>query len=100
MDKLLDDIKNYLDITWEDEKLDIKLSGMIARGMQEINNKGGEDFDYSVEDEPRSLLFTYVMYEREHALDDFWKNYRESIIGLRIKGKVRRYLAENEETDV
>ena len=30
---LLEDVKNYLDITWDDEATDKKIGGLIASGM-------------------------------------------------------------------
>lgn len=94
-EKLLPDVRNYLDITWEDDAGDKKICGIIARGISAINAKGGAEFDYTEEALPRSLLLQYVLYERENALDDFWRNYKPDIIGLQIREKVRRY-AEKE----
>ena len=37
------------------------------------------------------------MYERSWALDEFWKNYREEIISLRLRKRVQRYEAEKQE---
>lgn len=36
---LLDDVKNYLDITWDDELTNTKLSGIIERGKNFLNKK-------------------------------------------------------------
>ena len=32
-DGLLSDVKNWLDITWDDDATDAKVSGLIASGM-------------------------------------------------------------------
>ncbi len=40
--KLLNDIRNYLDITWDDPLGDEKLRGMVKRGMAAISGKIGE----------------------------------------------------------
>ena len=37
---LLNDVKNYLDISWEDDNTDSKVTGIIERGMKYLN-KGG-----------------------------------------------------------
>jgi len=42
---LLDDVKNYLDITWEDEATDRKLAGIVAGGMDYLDDKAGERLD-------------------------------------------------------
>jgi hypothetical protein len=93
---ILEDIKNYLDITWEDPEGDKKLKGMILRGASAINEKSGVEFDYLQEGTHRSLLFHYVMYERSGMLNEFWINYKQDIIALQVKEEVRRF-AENQQ---
>lgn len=39
LSKLLEDVRNYLDITWDDPKGDEKLQGMIKRGMASLAGK-------------------------------------------------------------
>lgn len=85
---LLNDIRNYLDITWEDAELDKKLQGMISRGKAYIDSRGGKPFDYEVEGLPRMLLFNYVMYENSGMLEEFFKNYQAELISLRLESRV------------
>lgn len=40
---LLADVKNYINITWDDEATDAKISDMIASGMVYLNEKYGEE---------------------------------------------------------
>ena len=40
--KLLNEIKNYLEITWDDSLGDEKIRGMVKRGMAAISGKIGE----------------------------------------------------------
>ena len=42
---LLDDVKNYLNITWEDEATDQKIGGLIASGMVYLDAKYGSTAD-------------------------------------------------------
>ena len=56
-DGLLEAVKNYLDITWDDPDGDNKLSGIIMRGMQYLNKVAGQELDYTAEDKPRELLW-------------------------------------------
>ena len=93
---LLADVKNYLDITWKDEQADVKLKGMIKRGMDAISGKIGE-CDFYEETQERALLFDYVMYARVGELPQFWKNYTTEIVSLQIDRKVKKY-AGNAET--
>lgn len=87
---LLDDIKNYLDITWDDPMGDQKIMGMIQRGIAAIKGKIGECNFYE-ETQERALLFDYVMYARAGEIPQFWENYRTDIISLQIARKVDAY---------
>lgn len=90
--ELLNEVKNWLDITWDDEDADAKLSGQIRRGIAYISSKtgvstsafGGVDADHRA----MELLLNYVLYDRAGALNDFRKNYQQDIVGLRIKWEV------------
>lgn len=93
-DGLLADVKNYLDITWDDEATDAKVSGSIASGMAYLDGKLGEAGDYTQDGMPRTLLFEYVRYARDSALDVFEGNYLALILDMQNERAVRRY-AEN-----
>lgn len=93
-DGLLDAVRNYLDITWEDPVGDKKLTGIISRGMKYIDNVAGEACDYTVEDKPRELLFDYVRYARANALDEFQNNYLHELLSFQNQKEVARYVAE------
>lgn len=97
--ELLSDIKNYLDITWDDEAGDIKLSGFIARGMKYINFVAGEECIYTDEDKPRELLFEYVRYVRSNALDEFQNNYLHELLTLQMHKEAERYV-KSQNSDI
>lgn len=96
---LLEAVKNYLDITWEDDAGDEKLSGIIARGIKYINLVAGAELDYIDEDKPRELLFDYCRYVRSNALNEFAINYQHELLSLQIQQEVKAY-AEAENSDV
>lgn len=95
---LLEAVKNYLDITWEDPAGDEKLSGIIARGIKYVDGIAGAEMDYTVEDKPRELLFDYCRYARSNALDEFQKNYLHELLTLQLNQEVASYEAAN--TDI
>ncbi len=99
---LLEDVKNYLDITWKDCAGDEKLSGIISRGMKYINSVAGAELDYMEEDKPRELLFDYCRYTRSNALDEFQLNYQHELLALQIEYEVKAYAAaqESDNSDV
>lgn len=90
LSKLLEDVRNYLDITWDDPKGDEKLLGMIKRGMESLAGKIGE-CDFLRDTQERTLLFQLVMYEYSGELQQFWENYKSEIVGLQIAKKVEEY---------
>ena len=91
---LLDAVRNYLDITWNDDAGDEKLSGIVARGMKYLDNVAGEALDYMVEEKPRELLMDYCRYVRSNALDEFQQNYLPELLTLQNQKEVARYVAE------
>ena len=55
-DELLQDVKNNLNITWNDEATDTNIRGLIASGTVFLDSKGGTEFDYEADGMPRTLL--------------------------------------------
>lgn len=99
-DGLLGAARNYLDITWEDADGDIKLSGILARGMRYLNGVAGADLDYISEDAPRALLLDYARYVRADALDEFQTNYLHELIALQIREEAKRAEPGQQTADV
>lgn len=91
-EQLLEDVENYLDITWEDEATDKKIRGLIASGIVYLNGKLGTPADYSEDGMPRTLLFEYVRYARDYALDVFENNYLSYLLDMQNEKKVDDYV--------
>lgn len=87
---LLSAARNYLDITWEDDAGDHKITGILERGIQELNNIAGIELDVASETVERQLLLDYCRYARSNALDEFRRNYKSELVMLRIRHQVRR----------
>lgn len=99
---LLRKIKSFLGITWEDDETDEIIMPMIISSISYLDDVCGCELDYihtsssDFEDKTYSsaslkaqeLLFNRVFYMREKALDDFDKNYRSSLVGLNLLGRV------------
>ena len=97
--ELLSDIKNHIDITWEDEATNKKIRNLTAQGMVYLNGKYGEEADYSVDGSPRTLLFEYVRYARDSALDVFENNYRAQILAMQNDKAVERHVAKTVQAE-
>lgn len=87
-EELLNDIKVYLHINWQDENTDKNLTGMIKRGMARLQDIAGVPLDFTVEDLPRSLLFDYCRYANSHAIEMFEKNFQSELTSLHIGSQV------------
>lgn len=62
--KLLNEIKNYLEITWDDSLGDEKMRGMVKRGMAAISGKIGESISMRKLRKKHSFLIMSCMPER------------------------------------
>lgn len=91
MEALLEEVRNYLDITWEDDPGDKKLLGILKRGQQYLEKRAGGPLDFTKEGDPKALLFEYARYVRSDALDEFQGNYLHELLVLRFAGEVERY---------
>ena len=92
---LLADVKNYLNITWDDAATDTKVSGLIASGMVYLDGKAGGEQDYTADGGPRTLLMEYVRYARDSALDVFENNYQSLILSMQSERRVSAYAMES-----
>lgn len=97
---LLDEVKNYLDITWTDTQTDIKLTGIIERGKKYLNRIAGKELDFATEDKPKELLLDYCRYVRSNAIEMFQQNYLHELLSLQIESEVDAYEAANPDTTV
>lgn len=86
---LLNDIKSYLHITWQDPETDKNITGIINRGMSRLQEIAGVTLDFSKEDLARQLLFDYCRYANSHALEMFEKNFAAGLVSLHISGQVQ-----------
>lgn len=91
MQQLLADVRTMLDVTWEDRETDEKLKNWIRSGVAYLDGKRGEAGDYLSPGTPRTLLFEYVRYARDAALDVFENNYRSLILDMQNGRKVEAY---------
>lgn len=84
MGELFEDIKNYLDITWELNTAEqIKLRGMINRGKAFLSGKIG-DCDFENDTPEKALLMDYCMYARAGQIPEFIENYKSEIVALQM----------------
>ena len=91
VEKMLQDTRNYLDITYEDNDTDVKLLG-----ADYLDRVAGTPQDYDTDSTAKSLLLDYCRYARNNALELFEQNFRAELIMLRIGVQTGEY-AERQE---
>ena len=92
MDELLEEVKEYLHITWKDE--DNKVNGTILEAKQYLSEKVGTVIDYSKDLVAKGLLKDYCRYVRNYSKEYFEKNFLNEIQNLQFK-----YAINNSEGD-
>ena len=92
---LLADVKNYLNITWDDVATDAKIFGLIASAAAYLDSKLGGQPDYEADGMPRTLLMEYVRYARDSALDVFENNYQALILTAQNESLVMQNAVES-----
>ena len=97
-DELLADVKNYLNITWNDEATDSKIRSLIASAAFYLEGKGVGPLDFETDGMPRTLLMEYVRYARAEALDVFENNYLSLILDMQNEGMVKEYVESTQQT--
>ena len=88
-----------MDYTWQDETLDRKYQGFIRDGMAYVNGKYGEPADFETAGSPRTLLFEYVRYARDGAMDIFENNYKSMILAMQNQKAVKAYAKNTVSTE-
>lgn len=91
---LLEDIKNYLDITYEDPDGAMKLYGIIQRGEAYLDKVAGKKQDYEEEGLPRALLFDYCRYARNNVIELFKENFQSELVALRMGAQTDEFAKE------
>ncbi len=77
---MLNELKNYLNISWQDELIDNKLIQLVDESKAVLNHLIGVDLDYEQDQEAKELLFNRVRYAYNNALDEFEKNFAQVIL--------------------
>ena len=77
---MLEELKNYLNISWQDELIDNKLTQLVNESKAVLNHLMGVDLDYEQDQEAKELLFNRVRYAYNNALDEFEKNFAQVIL--------------------
>ena len=93
---MLEKLKEYLNITYDDEATDKMLTGALERGKRILDDYAGDKLNYDEEGLAKQLLFDYCRYVRSHAAEMFEQNFRHDLISLREMTEVAAYANQKE----
>lgn len=94
---MLQRVKAYLKITWDDE--DTAITDLITRGKKKLEGLAGAELDFDTEGLACSLLFDYCRYAYNNASDYFEENFQREILRLQLKTGVSLLPVEDEEDE-
>ena len=98
-DKLFDQVKRKLNVTWEDDDTTARIEEIIDSAIPTLIHKLGianPDFDFSVPGMENNLFRSYCLYEWNHCANEFDDNYANEIGQVREKHEVGYYRSESE----
>lgn len=96
---LIETLKNYLDITWNDAHTNAKLEGILARAQTKLcAYAGAESLDFADGTEEQQLLLDLCRYVWFNVPENFEENYRHDLIMLRAKYQTEAMQDEAEHT--
>ncbi|MBJ8025444.1 phage head-tail connector protein [Bacillus cereus] len=93
MDELLNELKDVLKITWNEE--DTHLNSILDKGKAYLFNLTNASFDFSKELTPKDLLLERCRYVYNNAGDEFEKNYKNELTRLILDVAIGRVGAVN-----
>lgn len=92
---LLDDVKEKLKITWDDENTSLEDS--ILKGKSYIQSITGTTLDFEVTGEPHTLLIEYCRYDYNNAIEYFEENFGSRLSRLAYMEEIKEYQAAQTE---
>lgn len=94
---MLQKVKAYLKITWDDE--DTAITDLITRGKKKLEELAGAELDFDTEGLARSLLFDYCRYAYNNASEYFEENFQKEILRLQLMTGVSLLPVDGEEDE-
>lgn len=83
--ELIDDVKNYLGVTWDDARLEKQIED--ARSL--IESYSGTTIDFFTNPPAYELLRAYVRYTRNHAEEWFEENFKSRLLNLQYQEAIK-----------
>lgn len=87
-------LKNELNITWDEEETNLRLSRIVENAVLTMNRKLGATIDYSEPGQEQELFIAYCMYVYNNCANQFDEHYLNEIMQIRSIYEVK----QNEES--
>jgi hypothetical protein len=94
IDELLGELKDKLQVTWDDEATIRNLKRMLSSGINYFNELCDTEFNFEEYSSERELLMERCRYIWNNALEDFETNFLQELSRLILKAAVDSYSPE------
>ena len=85
---LLEEVNDYLKITWDDE--DQSLTRMIEGAKSYLDSLVGVELDFAKDDDPKTLLLDRCRYVYNNASEYFEESFQREILRLQLRMGVEK----------
>lgn len=82
---MLEEVKKYLAITWNDDITNTNVENSINEGKGYLQEIVGSSIDFDTDKIARALLKDYCRYVRNYSLEYFEVNFQSALIKLQLK---------------
>ena len=89
--QLLVELKNHLQITWDDSATNKRLSTSIKNGKRFFNDLCEHEFTFEEGSTERELLMERCRYDWNNALDEFKTNFKSDLSKLIMDIAIMQY---------
>lgn len=86
---MLEELKDYLKITWSDEDKQLEITINRAKSYLE-NDIAGVSLDFEADTSSKQLLLDCCRYIYNNAFEYFEVNFRRQLLRLQLKSAVRK----------
>ncbi|MBS4171939.1 hypothetical protein [Bacillus sp. FJAT-49736] len=90
---MLEKLKNYLRVTWDDENED--LDQILKRGKDYLNEIAGVELDFEKDSLAIQLLLDFGRYVYNNSFELFEANFESQLLRLSLREGLKEH-AENE----
>lgn len=96
---MLEKLKQYLNISWEDDELDKKLINLLEQSKNALTSLMGVSINFEEDKELEELLFNRVRYSYNNSLEYFEENFKSEILRLQLQKGVEALEIKNSNNE-